>query len=404
MSRLGPLAHREFRLLFLGRGVSQLGSGMAPIALAFAILDLSSSKADLGYVLAARQLPTVVFVLVGGVWADRLPRHLVMVGSNLLSGASQLAAAVLLLSGSASIWELAALAAVNGSSSAFFYPASSGLTPHTVPEPFLQQANAALRLSVNATSIVGASLGGVIVAASSPGIAILVDALSYFAAAGFLAAMRVRRIDRLDAGGMLHELRLGWGAFRSRTWLWAIVAQFSIVNAAQGGAVNVLGPAVAKAHLGGAAWWGAALTAQSVGLVLCGMMMLRLRPRRILLVATLAVFPLALFPLALAKPLAAPLVVAAAFLAGFFVEIFGVLWDTTMQQHVPRDLLSRASSYDALGSLVFLPVGFAAIGPVAAAVGDRATLIGAAALVVVPTALVLLSRDVRTIERRDAPV
>ena len=255
---------------------------------------------------------------------------------------------------------------------------------------------------MNATSIVGASLGGVIVAATSPGIAILVDAASYFAAAGFLAAMHVRHIDRLEAGGMLHELRLGWGAFRSRTWLWAIVAQFSIVNAAQGGAVNVLGPAVAKAHLGGAAWWGAALTAQSVGLVLCGMMMLRLRPRRILRVATLAVFPLALFPLALAKPFAAPVVVAAAFLAGFFVEIFGVLWDTTMQQHVPRELLSRAASYDALGSLVFLPVGFAVIGPIAAAVGDRATLIGAAALVVVPTALVLLSRDVRTIERRDA--
>jgi MFS family permease len=375
---------------------------MAPIALAFAVLDLTGSKADLGYVLAARQLPTVVFVLVGGVWADRLPRHLVMVGSNLLSGASQLAAAVLLLSGDARIWQLAALAAVNGASSAFFYPASAGLTPHTVPETALQQANAALRLSINATTIVGASLGGVIVAATSPGVAILADAVSYVLAAVILAAMRVRRADPVAAGGMLQELRLGWGAFRDRTWLWAIVAQFAVVNAAESGAVNVLGPAVAKAHFGGAAWWGAALTAQSVGLVLCGALMLRLRPRRMLLAGTLAVFPLALFPLSLARPFPAQVVVGAAFLAGFFVEVFGVLWDTTMQQHVPREILSRVASYDALGSLVLLPIGLAVIGPVAQAVGNRWTLLGAAALVVGPTALALLSRDVRTIERRDA--
>jgi MFS family permease len=159
---------------------------------------------------------------------------------------------------------------------------------------------------------------------------------------------------------------------------------------------------VAKAHFGGAAWWGAALTAQSIGLVLCGLIMLRLRPRRMLLAGTLAVFPMALFPLSLAGPFPAQVVVAAAFVAGFFVEVFGVLWDTTMQQHVPREILSRVASYDALGSLVLLPVGLAVIGPIAQVVGNRWTLLGSAALVVGPTALALLSRDVRTIERRAA--
>jgi MFS family permease len=377
-----------------------LGNAIAPIGLAFAVLDLTGSKADLGYVLAARSLPQVVFLLLGGVWADRLPRHVVMVESSLASGASQLAVGALLLSGSARIWELAALAAVNGTSSAFFYPASSGVVPQTVPDGILQQANALLRLGLNATTIVGASIGGLLVAATSPGVAIVADGVTFLLGAVFVGLMHLPPGARVPGSTILHELRVGWGEFRSRTWLWAIVAQFSIVNAAAGGSTNVLGPAVSKAHFGGAAWWGAALTAQALGLVLCGTMMLRYRPRRLLLVATLAIFPMALFPLSLAWAGAAIVVVACAFLAGFFVEIFGVLWSTAMQQQIPRDRLSRVSAYDALGSFVFVPIGLAAAGPIAEAAGTRTTLVGAAVLIVVPTALVLLSRDVRTLGRR----
>jgi MFS family permease len=379
--------------------VSVLGSAIAPIGLAFAVLDLTGSKTDLGLVLAARQLPLVVFLLLGGVWADRLPRHQVMVVSSLVSGASQLAAGSLLIGGSARIWELAALAAVNGTSSAFFFPANTGVVPQTVPAPMLQQANAVLRLALNGTNIVGAAIGGVLVAATSPGVAIVADGVTFSLGAVFIGLMHLPRVAREAGSTLVHELRVGWGEFSSRTWLWAIVAQFAVVNAAETGAVNVLGPAVSKTHFGGAAWWGAALTAQSLGLVLCGTMMLRLKPRRILLVATLAIFPMALFPLSLARPVVAPLVVGAAFLAGFFVEIFGVLWDTAMQQQIPHDKLSRVSSYDALGSFVLIPVGLALAGPIADSLGTRATLLGAAALVVVPTALVLLSRDVRTLER-----
>ncbi|HVV57696.1 MAG TPA: MFS transporter [Gaiellaceae bacterium] len=402
MSRLGPLAGRGFRLLFLGRTVSVLGSAIAPIGLAFAVLDLTGSKADLGYVLAARALPQVIFLLFGGVLSDRLPRHHVMVASSIVSGASQLAAGALVLAGGARIWELAALAAVNGTSSAFFFPASTGVLPQVVPLDSLQQANALLRLGINATTIVGASIGGLLVAATSPGVAILVDGVTFALGAVFIGLMHLPPGERVPGSTMLHELRVGWREFSSRTWLWAIVVQFSVVNAAESGAVNVLGPAVSKAHFGGAAWWGAALTAQSLGLVLCGTMMLRYRPRRILLVATLAIFPMALFPLSLARPVAAPLVVLAGFLAGFFVEIFGVLWDTAMQQEIPHDRLSRVSAYDAVGSYVFTPLGLAVVGPVAQAFGTRGTLLGAAALVALPTALVLLSRDVRTLTRRRA--
>jgi MFS family permease len=404
VSRLGPLREREFRLLFAGRTISMLGSAMAPVALAFAILNtLHGSATDIGIVLAARQVPVILLLLFGGVWADRLPRHQVMVASNVLSAASQAAAAALLLAGNARLEELAALAAVNGASSAFFFPASTGVIPQTVPMPMLQQANATLRLALNATNITGAAIGGILVAVTSPGSAIAVDAVSYLVAATCIGAMRLPPGLWTEGSTVLQELREGWRDFWSRPWLWAIVLQFGVVNAVVTGAVNVLGPTVAKHHLGGPAAWGAVLTAQSVGLVLCGVLMLRWRPRRILRVATYSVFGLVFVLVALAIPAPLPLAMAGAFLTGFSLEIFGVLWDTTIQQEIPQEKLSRISSYDALGSWVLMPIGFIVAGPVGAAIGTRATFVGATALVVAATALVLLSRDVRTLERRTAP-
>jgi MFS family permease len=201
---------------------------------------------------------------------------------------------------------------------------------------------------------------------------------------------------------VVQELREGWHDFWSRGWLWAIVLQFGIVNAFESGALGVLGPQVAKADLGGPAAWGAVLTATSIGLVLSGMVMLRWRPRRILYVATLSVFPLAVPLLALARPAPLAVVVAAGFVGGFSIEIFGVLWDTTMQQEIPQEKLSRLTSYDALGSWALMPLALAVIGPVSAAIGTRATLLASAGLVVGATLLVLLSDDVRHLERRGA--
>jgi uncharacterized membrane protein YczE len=276
--------------------------------------------------------------------------------------------------------------------------------PQTVPQPMLQQANATLRLALNATNIVGASLGGLLVAATSPGWAIAFDAGSYALASVALAAMTVRAAPREQATSVIHELHVGWRDFWSRGWLWAIVVQFGIVNAVESAAVNVFGPDIAKHHLGGPAAWGACLTAMSVGLIVSGMLMLRWRPRRILRTATFAVFPLALPELALAKPLPLAGVVATMLVAGFFIEIFGVLWDTAMQQEIPGEMLSRMYSYDALGSWVLQPVALVAVGPVGAALGIRATLVACGILTVAATAPVLLSRDVRTLERRTAAV
>jgi MFS family permease len=400
-SRLGPLAERQFRLLFVGRTTSFVGSAFANVALAFAILDLTGSKADLGYVLAARTVPMVVFLLAGGIWADRLPRHHVMVASNLVCAATQAGVAALLFSGHARVWQIAVLAALNGASSAFFFPASSGITPQTVPARLLQQANALLRLGRNGAVIVGGALAGLVVGATSPATGIAVDAATFFLGAIVIGAMTLPASLRMEGSNFVSDLALGWREFASRTWLWVIVLQFGLVNAAVQGSENVLGPAVAKGHLHGATGWGVLLSAQAVGLVAGGLLLLRLRPRRLLLVATLGFLLTVPFLFGLAVPLPFVLVAALAFLAGIGNETFGVLWDTTMQQEIPQDRLSRVYSYDALGSFALIPVGLAAAGPVAELVGTRATLVGTGVISLVVTLAVLLVRDVRDLSRRD---
>ncbi len=397
--RLGPLAERQFRLLFAGRTVSVLGNAIAPIALAFAVLDLTGSKSDLGFVLAARALPSVLFLLVGGIWADRLKRNQVMVASNIVSGASQALLAALLLTGSAQLWMLIALAAANGVSTAFFFPASVGIVPQTVSATMLQSANALLRLGLNATTIVGAAIGGILVAATSPGAAIAVDAATFFVGALLIGLMSLPASLRMEGSRFLGELTDGWREFRSRTWLWAIVVQFGLVNAAFVGAQSVLGPAVAKESLGGAAGWGLILTCESAGLLLGGVLQLRLRPRRLLLVATLGVMLGSLVMVGLAVPLSLAAVCVCALLAGIGYETFGVNWDTAIQQEIPVEKLSRVSSYDALGSWVLVPLGLALAGPIADAIGTSTTLYAVAALNIGAALAVLSVRQVRTLRR-----
>jgi MFS family permease len=402
VTALTPLRHREFRLLFTGRATTILGSAMAPVALAFAVLDITGSKTDLGLVLAARSLPQLLFLLVGGIWADRLPRHRVMVASDLVSGTSQAAVAVLLITGNAEIWHLVAFGIVNGTSTAFFFPASQGIVPQTVPPGLLQQANALLRLVLNGSFIGGAALGGLLVAAFGSGTAIAIDSATFFAGAVFIGAMRLPASLRLESTNFLADLAVGWKEFRARTWLWVIVLQFSFVNAVEGGALNVLGPVVAEEELGGARDWGLIVAAQALGMVAGGLLGLRFQPRRMLLVATLAILLMPGVLVTLGFPLALPLIVGAAFLAGIGIELFGILWDTTMQQQIPGEMLSRLYSYDMVGSIALMPIGYAVAGPVAELLGVQTTLWAAAGVAVAATLPVLLVRDVQRLERKPA--
>ena len=397
---LGPLSERNFRFYFLGRTTSVIGGSFANVALAFAVLDLTGSKADLGFVLAARSIPQILFLLVGGIWADRLPRHRVMVLSNVASGISQGAIAVLLLSGHAEVWHLALLGAINGLSSAFFFPAAIGIVPQTVPTRLLQSANALLSLGNNVSVLGGAALGGLVVGLTSPGIGIAVDAASFFLAAALIAMIQIPTMLRIEASNFLAELKEGWREFTSRTWLWVIVVQFGFCNAVTLGAEGVLGPAIADEHFDGATTWGLIVTASALGSIAGGLILLRLQPRRLLLSATLGFLLTIPFLVGLAGPVPFLALVSLAALGGIGVETFAVLWETTIQQEIPEEKLSRVSSYDALGSFALIPLGLAIVGPAAQFFGTRETLLGAAAISLTATLAVLFVHDVRTIERK----
>jgi predicted MFS family arabinose efflux permease len=372
---------------------------MAPVALAFAVLGIGGSAADLGFVLSLAILPQVFFLLVGGVIADRLPRHLVMVGSYLVAGSAQAVAAYLLISGNAEIWQLAVIALARAIAASFFYPAQQGIVPQTVPTEDLQSANALLRLALNATNIGGAALGGLLVAAAGPGWAIGFDALTYLVAAAILLPMQVRAPERTAQTGFTHELREGWREFRSRTWIWVVVLGFAFANAAESASLNVLGPIIAKESFGGAKVWGVVLASVGIGLVIGGLVALRIRPERPLFVGVAAIT--LLFPplvlLAIEAPW--PVIAASTLLSGIGIELFSVFWDTSLQAHVPNEVLSRVSAWDGIGSLVLIPVAYAVVGPVADAIGIDETLWFCAGIVFVAITAQLLSRDVRELPR-----
>lgn len=371
---------------------------MAPIALAFAVLDIGSAS-DLGLVLAAGWVPQVVFILAGGVWSDRLPRNVVMVWANVLSGAAQAGVATLLLLDRAHLWHLVVLQIVRGTATSFFFPASQGVVPQVVGPEHLQPANAVLRLSINSTNILGTALGGGLVAAIGSGWAIAFDSVTYFASAIVLSQMRIRLKPREAGGSFVRELAEGWHEFWSRTWLWLIVVAAAIGNMVWSGSQGVLGPVVAKESLHGAAGWGAILAVSSAGLVTAGVISLRWRPRRLLLAGCLALFVIPLFLAALAGPVPFPLMLATSFTMGLGIEIFGVCWTTALQQNVPDEVLARVNSYDALGSFVFIPLGLTIIGPVSDVVGVSTTLWSAAAISLATVFLCLASRDVWRLER-----
>lgn len=396
------LAERRFALLFAARTVSVFGSSFAPVALAFAVLDIpGSSPTTLGLVLASQAVPEVVFMLAGGVIADRLPRYRVMVTADLVAAASFGALAALFLTGNAHLPLVMVLAACNGVATAMFTPALTGIVPEVIAADRLQPANGLLRLSTNGSRILGLAAAGGLVVAVGPGWAIAADATTFLVSACLLATLRLPSVRQPSGASALADLRHGWREFVSRQWTWVIVVQFSVVNAAWSG-VMVLGPVIAKRDLGGPAAWSLLLAAEAAGTVLGVLVAIRVRPARPLLVGTLAVFPMAAPVLLLGVRAPILITAASALVAGAAIDVFAVLWDTALQQHVPPDALSRVSSYDWLGSLALGPVGLIAAGPVAAAIGLDAALGACALLIIVPTALALLSPGLRNL-RAGAP-
>jgi predicted MFS family arabinose efflux permease len=405
LRRFPVLGIRDFRLLLADRLIAPASVGFSIVGVSFAVLKATNSPAALSYVLAAQIAPSLVFALVGGVAADRFPPQRVIVAANLLMAIGEGTFGLLVLTGRPPLWAMIGLEGITGTGVAVFYPASQALLPRLVPREELQEASAISRLVMNVGQMAGAAVAGLLVAAAGAGWALVLCGIGMLGTVPLLLAIRgaERAEGRAPARSMLTELREGWSEFRSHTWLWVIVAQFGVVLMAWYGAFSVLGPVVAREHLGGPAAWGAITAADAFGLIAGGLAALRFTPRRPMLFVVLTGGAIAISPLSLAMVLPLPAICLASFGLGVFVEMMMVQWTVTMARNIPSDKLARVSSYDVLGSVMAMPAGALIAGPLGAAIGASSAQYAAAAVIVVASALALIPRDIRTFRNDDAP-
>ena len=401
---LSALRDSSLRRLLAAQLASICGDFVVITALPFAVFSIGGSTAQVGIAFGAGAFLEVLAVLFGGVVGDRFQRRSVMVAADASRFGSQLFLAVLLIAGVAEFWQLIAVQVIQGAGAAFFNPAMSGLLPEVVPEERLQDANALRASTFAAGAMVGPALAGLLIATGGVGWAFAVDAITFLVSAVLLASIRIPGAAPLrdTTGSVIRDLLDGWREFRRRTWLWVVVTEFALLNALVFGPFQMLGASVAAESLGGAGAWALILTAIGVGQLGGGLMALGWRPQRPLFTATLLVVswaaPLTL--LAVAAPL--PAIAFTACLAGATLSIFGAMWHTMLQSRVAENQRSRMSSYDLLGSLALLPLGYLIAGAAQAAVGAEMTLIGAASVVLVATVIVVrlpAIRGIRTDER-----
>jgi MFS family permease len=378
IARLPALREPAFRNLFAGQALSRLGDRIAPVALAFGVIDSGGSAADLGLVVAAGTIPFALFAIAAGVWGDRVPRRRVMIASDAVRAVVQVITGALLLSGSADVWMLAALAAVYGTGDAFFWPAMNGLLPETIESDRLQEANALLGTTQSASNILGPVIAGVLIAIADPGGAILLDAATFVVSIVFLLRIAPTALGAgasdSDNEGFVEQLRGGWREVRSRTWVWTGLIALAAYHVIVLPAVFVLGPILSERELNGASSWAIIVAGFGVGSVIGQVLIYRLpfrRPMR----ASMIGFVIASSQAAIigsGLPVAA--IAALEALTGVAVSIAFTLWETSLQQHIPSRALSRVSSYDFTASAGLMPIGLALAGPISDSIGLHTTL------------------------------
>jgi len=393
---LGPLRERNFRLLASARTISFAGTNLAPIAVAFAVLDLTGSATDVGIAFACWSLAQISTLLIGGVVADRLPRRLVMLSSDSANFVIRAVMGALLVSGHARIWELFLLQALGGAATAFYSPASTGLVPETVRPALLQRANAIMSISRYLAFPVGAAAGGAIVATVGSGYALLVDAATYATSALLLSRIHLPlRARTAAAPNFVRELSEGWQAFTEHTWVWLLTGWISLYFLVTYAPFFVLGPYIAKHSLGGATAWAIVVTGEAIGALAGGLAGLRLRPRRTMTSIGALFICTALQCALLALHAPALAIGAAAVLAGFAFSFGTVIWETALQQTIEPEKLARVSAYNWMGAMAFLPAGYAIAGPVASVIGMSTSLWIGVVWIIVTTVIVISVRDVR---------
>jgi MFS family permease len=393
-----------FRTLLIARIISNFGNGLGPIALAFGVLGLEDATASsLSIVMAAQLGPMVLFMLFGGVIADRFPRALVVGASDILLSGFVIANGLMLISGSATIFSLAVIAFISGSLNALWWPAFAGLIPEIVDEEDLQSANSVVALGANGANISGTVVGGIIVAGIGAGWAMVTDGISFLIAGLLVFTLRKygkTREQSEHSPTVFDDLVHGWKEFSSRSWVVAVVAGYAIINMIFESVFAVVGPVHAEQSLGGPKPWSWILAALSAGMLAGVLVSLKVRPKHPILIALSAQLAVAIWILIMGVTNWIPFIMVSAFFAGIAFDFFYVLWQTAMQSHIPRESLSRVSSYDAFGSLALAPLGLIVAGPLTEKFGTSTTLIAMGLVFMAILGVVLAVPAVRHLEAK----
>ncbi|RFU86212.1 MFS transporter [Streptomyces triticagri] len=396
-----PLWTRDFRLFFAARTTSLLGDAMLPVAVTAAVLRAGFGTSGVGYALAALVGPFAALIIFGGVLSDRFGARRLMVVSDAARLGSQLVLALLFVLGAPQLWQILVLLALIGAGGAVFQPGVASIIPRIAHD--VQKANATLRIAESVTVVIGPSLAGLLLVVSAPATVVALDALTYAVSGACLLALRsvpMGAVPRQVVTSFRADLVEGWREFRSRTWLWSVIVVFMLWQLAGAGPTLTLGNSTLVTDYGESVF-GLVMSALGVGSVLGGIVAIRLRPRRPLRAGAVAMTLWAGMPLSVALALPAPAVAACYAVSGVGMAFWSVMFHTSVQTHVPQDVLGRVHAYDAAGSLVMKPVGQAVAGPLAVVVGTVPLLSVAAVLALVTCALLLAIPSVRGLGRAE---
>lgn len=392
------VAYKGFTKLALARFISNLGNGITPIALSFGVLGLpNGSASQLSLVLGSQMIPLLLFMLFGGVIGDRYKRNKIVGGSDILGSAFVLVSASSFIFGFVSIPLLCAMGALFGVLNALWWPAFSGVLPEILPKEQLQRGNSVIGLLSNFGYTAGALVGGILVAFAGSGWALAVDAFSFFIAGVLVWSIDLPKIIRDESGTMFHQLVVGWREFMARKWVVSVVIAFTFINLAYESTIGVLGPLATKESGYGPREWSLVLAVSTVGMILTGLVLLKVRLTKPLVYGITPMLFMAtwIFSITFSADIWIPIIVA--FFAGVAIEIFYVAWSTSMQHNIPEEAYSRVISYDALGSYALAPLGLIFIGPLAEQIGTKNALYILAALVFVAAIGALSVREVRQV-------
>ncbi|MBL1101834.1 MFS transporter [Streptomyces coffeae] len=394
-----PLWTADFRLFFTARTTSLLGDAMLPVTITAAVIRAGYGTSGVGYALAALVAPFAALIIFGGVLSDRFGARRLMVVSDTARLCFQAVLALLFLLGTPQLWQILVLLALVGAGSAIFQPGVASITPRIAQD--VLKANATLRISESVTAVIGPSLAGLLLVVSSPATVVALDALTYGVSGACLLLLRSVPMGPAGRGGVSSfraDLVEGWREFRARTWLWSVIIVFMLWQLAGAGPTMTLGNSTLVTEYG-ASTFGLVMSSLGAGSVLGGIVAIRLRPRYPLRAGALSMILWALMPLGVALGLPTPLIAGCYGVSGVGMAFWIVMFHTSVQTHIPQDVLGRVHAYDAAGSLVMKPVGQAAAGPLAVVAGTVPLLCVSASMALVACTLLLAIPAVRGLKR-----